>query len=68
MNKIEIERNFDTTITFTRESLEQLQEKYDQALLERKNSFQFEGHTLIVDYAKYLIEYLRAHFDRRDTQ
>ena len=55
------------SIMFTRAKLEALKEAYQKALGEGVEQFEFEGHPLIVGYAKYLIEYLNLKF-RPDTR
>ena len=49
-------------IRFTRPKLAQLQEKYDKARMSGQEKFEFEGNTVLVSYAKYLIEYLNMQF------
>lgn len=53
------------TIYFTRTTLKALKNAYHNALIQGKEEFQFEGHTLLVSYAKYLIEYLDSEFSRK---
>lgn len=55
------------SITFTRAKLNELQAKYDKARMEGHEEFQFEGQTVLVCYAKYLIEFLNTQF-QPDTQ
>ena len=49
-------------VTFTPEKLERLERAYEKALAEGSESFIFEGHELLVAYARYLIEHLRRVF------
>jgi len=52
------------TINFTPDKFEQLKNEYNQAVQEGKTIFMFDGqHELLVDYAKYLIEYLETRFE-----
>lgn len=41
----------------TKQSLKKLKSEYEKAVKDEKESFIFEGHELLVSYAKYLIEY-----------
>jgi hypothetical protein len=45
-------------ITWDRAKRDQLRKAYNAALAAGKEVFQFEGHDLLVSYAKYLLEYL----------
>jgi len=45
---------------FNREKLKQLKRVYAIAVARNKETFMFEGHELLVAYAKYLIEYLEG--------
>lgn len=49
-------------VTFTRPELERLKVAYKQAAERHtaNDSFTFDGHTFVIAYAKYLIEYLEA--------
>lgn len=52
-------------ITFDREKTKALRRAYEkaqQAGKERYDTFEFEGHELVMDYAKYVLEYLEAKF------
>lgn len=51
-----------TEIQFTRPMLESLKEAYQQALNNRQDVFIWEGHEMLVAYAKYLIEFLEQRF------
>lgn len=37
---------------------DRLRQEYDAAVLAGRDRFMFDGHELLVDYAKYLLEYL----------
>lgn len=45
-------------IQFTRVKFKALKRAYQKAVDDELEMFQFEGHDLLVSYAKYLIEYL----------
>lgn len=47
---------------FTFEKFAKLKRTYRKAVDENKTQFTFEGHELLVSYAKYLIEYLETRF------
>jgi hypothetical protein len=49
-------------VSFTRESAQRLKQAYVRATKEGKQSFIFEGNEYVVDYAKYLLEYLATKF------
>ena len=55
------------SITFTRAKLHELKVAYNWAKALGQTQFEFEGHPLLVDYAKYLIQYLELTF-RPDTK
>lgn len=40
--------------------LSELKEAYNNALLDNKESFIFKGNELLVDYAKYVIEFMES--------
>jgi hypothetical protein len=46
------------TIQFDKEKLEKLKKDYRWATDNNVKTFKFDGHVLLVDYAKYMIEYL----------
>lgn len=46
------------TIQFDRRTLERLKKARDQAVRDGYESFVFDGHELLVAYAKHLIAYL----------
>lgn len=52
----------DPTITFTPELRDKLREAYENARDEELGVFIFEGHELVTDYAKYVLEYLDGLF------
>lgn len=45
-------------MTFTKEKLKKLQKAYDKAVKKGDKIFIFEGTALLVNYAKYLLQYL----------
>lgn len=47
-------------ITFTKVKADKLRKAYAKAVKEGRAQFKFEGHELLVSYAKYLIEYLTS--------
>lgn len=52
-------------ITWTQPMLERFKRTYDAAVETRfsyNDTFEFDGHTFVVGYAKYLIEYLESRF------
>jgi hypothetical protein len=53
------------TIDFDKEKLNELKAAYHKAKRENLEQFDFEGQTLLVSYAKYLIEYLDLQFTRQ---
>lgn len=56
-----------TTINFTRAKLDELKQAYTKAKQKGAEQFEFEGHPLLVAYAKYLIQYLEGAF-KPDTK
>jgi hypothetical protein len=51
-----------TMAEFDRNKVLRLRLAYDHAMLTRQNVFTFEGHTLVTQYAYYLLEYLEDKF------
>jgi hypothetical protein len=49
-----------TTMSFDKEKAKYLQECYDKALNQNKETFVSYGETLLTSYAKYLLEYLNT--------
>jgi hypothetical protein len=49
-------------IFWTRELLRKFMQAYFKAKREGKDTFRFEGHLFLANYAKYLIEYLLTKF------
>jgi len=41
-------------------TLKELKEKYEEAVQDKKNTFYLGDAVVLVDYAKYLIEYLES--------
>lgn len=54
-------------IEFDRAKLARLKTAYEAAKASNMEQFEFEGHTLLVGFAKYMIEYLDMQF-KPDTQ
>jgi hypothetical protein len=52
------------TITFTPETFENLRKSYETALQNKTEVFKFQGHDLLTEYAKYLIQYLFPKFQK----
>ena len=52
------------TIHFTEVKFSTLKRAYERATKDGETQFKFEGHDVLVSYAKYLIEYLTSHFPR----
>jgi hypothetical protein len=53
------------SITFTPMLLERLKRDYALAVAAQRDTFMFDGHALLTEYAKYLIEYLESRFGGR---
>lgn len=47
-----------TTINFTRQKKEALRHAYNAAVKSGSETFMFEGHEIVVGYAKYLLMFL----------
>jgi len=47
-------------ISFDKEKLKMLKKDYQSAVDNNAESFVFDGHELLVSYAKYMIEYLEG--------
>lgn len=47
------------TISFNSKKLKKLEELYKEAVKAGRDLFFFEDHTILVSYAKYLIQYLK---------
>lgn len=45
-------------IEFTRPKMKRFQKAYDLAVKEGKETFTFDGHEWLTQYAKYVLEYL----------
>jgi len=48
----------------TEPEVRQLRRLYNKAVKENQEQFEFKGQALLVDYAKYLLEYLDDFFKR----
>ena len=51
-----------STIDFNKEKVDKLRKEYNKARANNKTQFVFEGKDILVDYAKYLLEYLDSRF------
>jgi HEPN domain-containing protein len=51
-------------ITWTPDKFRRLKKAYENAVKRQQDTFTFEGHEFVQGYAKYLIEYLDAQFQR----
>ena len=51
-----------TDILWTPAKVDELKKCYATALANEKQIFEFEGHEMLVSYAKYLIQHLDTHF------
>ncbi len=49
-------------ITYTKESIERLRKRYEEAIAGGDDRFTFEGNEYMIDYAKYMLEYLEGVF------
>lgn len=52
-------------IEFTAEKFKAFKKAYDKAITDKKDQFEFEGHEVLVSYAKYVIQYLTPKFDKK---
>jgi len=50
-------------VVITEETLKELKAEYEKHKENPDASFEFNGKTLLVNYAKYLIEYLEFEFE-----
>lgn len=48
------------TITFDQETFKKLKQEYKKAVENQQEIFVFQGHELLTQYAKYIIEYLTS--------
>jgi len=48
------------SVSFDKAKMDQLQVAYDKAVAAGDDQFVFEGHELLTQYAKYLLEYLET--------
>lgn len=51
-------------MSFTEADLAKFKSAYDTAVKNNQQEFLFENHEYVVDYAKYLIEYLTGEFEQ----
>lgn len=52
-------------ISFTPQKYLKLKRIYKKAEKEGKEQFEFEGHTVLTQYAKYMLQYLGTKFERK---
>lgn len=45
---------------FNEQTLKELKDRYNKAVKNKEETFDFKGATLVTNYAKYLIEYLEG--------
>jgi hypothetical protein len=50
-------------MTINRKSYENLKSTYQESVKNNISIFVFDGHELLTDYAKYLLEYLKPKFE-----
>lgn len=50
-------------VNFTTSKFKLFRDAYEQALVNGQERFRFEGDEYVMDYAKYLIEYLSEKFE-----
>lgn len=55
-------------IEFDRTKYNRLQKAYERAVVQGLDVFTFEGKEFVTSYAKYLLEYLKNHFDGRNEK
>jgi hypothetical protein len=53
------------SMTFNREKLDALIIRHKEAVQNNEDAFNFEGHKLLTNYAKYLIQYLQMELARK---
>lgn len=46
------------SISITHQSYVKLKKAYNKAVVQKKATFTFEGSELVVDYAKYLLQFM----------
>jgi hypothetical protein len=51
-------------MTFTIDTYNRLKSEYNNARQNNLKIFIFDGHELLTDYAKYMIEYLQTKFEK----
>lgn len=47
-------------VLITGHDVRALRKAYDSAIKDGRSSFNFKGHVILVDYAKYLLQYIEA--------
>ena len=45
-----------------------LKQAYDRAVADNKQSFEFQGNTLVTEFAKYVLEYLKPQHEHRQKK
>jgi len=53
---------FPDYITFNKKKLKELKTAYAVAVINRSETFRYEGRVFLTGYAKYVIEYLESRF------
>jgi len=46
------------SISINHQTYRKLKKQYNKAVIQKKATFMFEGNELLVDYAKYLLQYM----------
>ena len=57
---MKLEKITQPEIAFTQEKVAKLRQCIESAKRQGKTTFNFEGHTLFVPYAQYLLEYVES--------
>lgn len=53
------------SINFDKNKYENLKMKYQKSVDSQQDMFIFEGHQILTDYAKYLLNYLSSVFEKK---
>jgi len=56
-----------TELTITVDDYPSLKKHFDLAVEEHQKEFVFKDHTLVTEYAKYVLEYLKPLYEKRNT-
>ena len=51
-------------MTFTLDTYQRLKNEYNKSVQNNLEVFTFDGHELLTDYAKYMIQYLSEKFEK----